>query len=241
MKFSVIPAIMGTKSDEAEVLSGCKWSEEGSYLGEVMKTQKFPILVKVLRGQYLNVGSPSSFGVNSSIVSYLLLHSAGNQLSIAAQCVKFKNQRQRVAPFGPTLAIPRDYHGHFEILSEDGRSVPSILSVETLLAKFPDSCLVREPIKAYRPGTSNNSPDFSSSPDGNGENFKISDKTTLLPTGEVLVLLGEVTVPSGRNKFSRYLRCFDSNGQLLFLNTTQKGKFSPIARNESISGVHTAK
>jgi len=236
---------MASRSDVSEVLSQCRWSEEGSYLGEVVKGSKFPVLVKVLRGQYQNLGQPS-FAPNPSLISYLLLVSAGRQLSIAAQCVKFKNQRSRVVPFGPTLAIPRDYQGHFEILSEDGKSAPSLLSVEMLLHKFPDSCLVREPIKAYRSAATNKPGSVTELMTGGIEgslshHFRISEKTILLGVGQVLILVGEVSVPSGKNKVGRFLQCFDSTGQTVYLSLSQKGKFSPLARHDSISGVHTTK
>lgn len=272
---------MGTRSDVAEVLSSCRWSEEGSYLGEILKSAATAsihstaahvdstsaptptpmcCIVKVLRGQYQNIGNPTFS--NPSLVSHLLLVSAGKQSSIAAQCVKFKTQGQRVAvPFGPTLAIPASFEGHFEILSEDGKSVPVICSVEGLARKFPDSCLVRESIKGYKADTPTAPPVTSRNvlaQQQAGKNdptsplpcltpevtpyYRISDKNRTVQCGEVLVLVGEVSVPSpSGKKVTRYLRCFDSKGQSVFLNTAQKGKFSPLARQESISGVHTTK
>jgi len=71
--------------------------------------------------------------------------------------------------------------------------------------------------------------------------YRISDKTKTLEPGEILVLVGEVCVPSGKSKVVRYLRCFDSKGETLYLNAAHKGKFSPLARQESISGVHTTR
>jgi len=140
---------MGSGRDVDDLLSQCRWAEEGSYLREVVKSPGFPAIVKVVRGQYQALGQPTFS--NPSLVSHLLLISLGNTLSVVAQCVKFKNGRQRVVPYGPTLAIPQDFHGHFEILSEDGKSVPVIQNVAALASTFPDSCLVREPIKAHKP------------------------------------------------------------------------------------------
>lgn len=243
----------------SDLLSSCRWAEEGSYLGEIAKSG-FPVVAKVSRGQYQNIGQPSFS--NPSLVSHVLLVSGGKKLSIAAQCVKFKNARQRVVPFGPTLSIPQDFIGHFEILSEDGRAVPCIQTVSALTRKFPDACLVRETLKAYKPdakstvvipplGGSHQYPTKLSTgdpPDSSVNNlhgliqpsYKISDKTRLIQPGEILVLVGEVSVPTGK-KVSRFLRCFDSKGQTVYLNSAQKGKFSPLARQDSISGVHTTK
>lgn len=257
--------VMASRTDVSDLLSKCRWSEEGSYLGEIAKSPGgFPVIAKVSRGQYQNIGQPSFS--NPSLVSHVLLVSAGKKLSIAAQCVKFKNARQRVVPFGPTLSIPQDFEGHFEILSEDGRAVPCIQTVSALTRKFPDACLVREALKAYKPDAKSavvqipsqkipshhlhnhlatskgESPDTSiSSLHGVIQpSYKISDKTRLIQPGEILVLVGEVSVPTGK-KVSRYLRCFDSKGQTVYLNSAQKGKFSPLARQDSISGVHTTK
>jgi len=252
---------MGSRTDIAELLSQCRWSEEGSYLGEISKSSGFPCVAKVSRGQYVGLGQPSFS--NPSLVSHVLLVSAGKQLSAVAQCVKFKNARQRVVPFGPTLVIPQDFEGHFEILNEDGKAVPCIESVEALARRFPDSCLVREPLKGYKPDVKSsplilNPLGNKKDPDGppvlvggggpgggggllNNTNYRISDKSRVVSPGEILVLVGEVSVPTGKNKVSKYLRCFDSKGQTVFLASNQKGKFSPLARQESISGVHTTK
>ncbi|CAL8100819.1 unnamed protein product [Orchesella dallaii] len=246
---------MANRTDVSDLLSSCRWSDEGSYLGEIAKSG-FPIVAKVSRGQYQNIGQPSFS--NPSLVSHVLLVSAGKKLSVCAQCVKFKNARQRVVPFGPTLSIPQDFEGHFEILSEDGRAVPCIQTVSALTRKFPDACLVRETLKAYKPDAKSAvviPPQITNHPTKHGgeppdsmnklqgliqPSYKISDKTRLIQPGEILVLVGEVSVPTGK-KVSRYLRCFDSKGQTVYLNSAQKGKFSPLARQDSISGVHTTK
>ena len=45
---------------------------------------------------------------------------------------------------GPKLAIPINYDGYFEILSEDGRAVKCIENVPELARGFPDSVHVRK-------------------------------------------------------------------------------------------------
>lgn len=36
-----------------------------------------------------------------------------------------------------------------------------------------------------------------------------------------------------------FLRCFDSEGSSVYLKLTAKGRFSPVARPDALSGVHT--
>lgn len=47
--------------------------------------------------------------------------------------------------------------------------------------------------------------------------------------------------PSSGQTVSKFLRCFDVNGESIYFNLEQKGKFSPVAGEENISGVHTIK
>lgn len=70
----------------------------------------------------------------------------------------------------------------------------------------------------------------------------------MLNRGETLVLVSEVsgshfqkckTPSSGQN--NKFLRCFDVNGESVYLGLEQSGKFSPVAGQENISGVHTIK
>jgi len=50
--------------------------------------------------------------------------------------------------------------------------------------------------------------------------------------------VGEVTRPRGRGP-SRFLRCFDSSGENVYLPLEQKVRFSAVAKEENISGVHS--
>lgn len=206
-------------------LSSVKWEEEDCYLFDF--TQKFtlPQVAKITKGQYLNLGVPSL--ANPSLNQMVLLAQTAKRLKVAAQCVKFKDG-SRVVPVGTKLAIPDTYEGWFEILSEDGRAVRCIESVAELLRRFPETCLVRENIKAHLAKTDNAE--------------IISDKTRVINAGETLVLVSEVHVTPVRSKSSgRYLRCFTIKGETIFLSADQKGKFSPIAGEDNISGVHTIK
>ena len=68
----------------------------------------------------------------------------------------------------------------------------------------------------------------------------MQDKSRLICAGEVLILVGEVLGVKGKQQI-RFLRCFDQAGENVYLPYDQKGKFSAIAKEENISGVHNIK
>jgi len=209
-------------SDVANVLSTARWSEDAFYLKEFVHKFKLPQIGKVVKGQYQSLGSStlSSPSLNSNV----LLASGGKRQFVIAQSVKFKDGKPgKVVPVGTKLAIPDSYEGYFEILSEDGRSVKCIESVAELARRFPDSVLVRENCKAFV----SKSDDIET----------IQDKSRIILSGEVLILVGEVLGVRGKTQ-TRFLRCFDKDGENVYLPYEQKGKFSAIAKEENISGVH---
>jgi len=210
-------------TDVNGVLATARWSEDGYYLKEFIHKYKLPQIGKVVKGQYLNLGvsTLSSPSLNSNV----LVASAGRKTRVIAQCVKFKDGK-KVIPVGPKLAIPESYEGFFEILSEDGRCVRCIENVSELARRFPDSVLVRENIKAFV----SKSDDIET----------IQDKSRIIQNGEVLILVGEVLGVKGKSQ-TRFLRCFDKEGENIYLPYDQKGKFSAIAKEENISGVHNIK
>lgn len=209
----------------AAVNATVKWEDEDFYLQDFTQRFTLPQIAKITKGEYLSLGVPSL--TNPSLSQIVILTHAGKRLKVAAQCVKFKDG-SKVVPVGTKLAIPDNYEGWFEILSEDGRAVRCIESVAELLKKFPETCLVRENIKAYLAKTD--------------DMEIISDKTRTVAAGETLVLVSEVHVTPVRSKSSgRYLRCFTTKGETVFLSFEQKGKFSPVAGEDNISGVHTIK
>jgi hypothetical protein len=157
---------------------------------------------------------------NPSLQSTFLIVGTGKKKRIVGQSVKFKDNHKVVA-VGPKLAVPSGFDGFFEILSEDGRSVRCIESVSELVRRFPDSVLVRENVKAF----------VSKSDDVQ----TIQEKSRIVETGETLILVGEVGSPG-----SKFLRCLDKNGENIYLPGELKGKFSAIAKEDNISGVHTA-
>ena len=69
---------------------------------------------------------------------------------------------------------------------------------------------------------------------------KLYDPMCSIFSGETLLLVGEVMGVKSRGvRPSRFLRCFDKNGENVYLPFELKGKFSAIAKEDNISGVHT--
>ncbi|XP_022244493.1 uncharacterized protein LOC111086339 [Limulus polyphemus] len=212
-------------SDASAVLSVIKWGNEGHYLKEFTQKFSLPQVAKIIKGQYQNVGVPTL--TCPSLNQLVYIASSGQKVRVEAQCVKFKDNHG-VVTLGPKLAIPDSYDGWFEILSEDGRAVRCLESVAELTRVFPKTCLVRESVKAYL--SRSEDPDI------------ISDKTRTVAEGATLVLINELLMPLPRGKGSgRFLCCFTSRGETIYLGLEQKGKFSPIAGGENISGVHSIK
>lgn len=209
-------------NDANSLVSSASWSEESLYLKEFIHKTKLPRLVRIVKGQYLSLGVPSLS--NPSPHQTVLLVNLGKRKRLLAHCVKFKDNR-KISTVGQKLAIPATYDGFFEILSEDGRSVKCIESVAELCKRFPDSVLVRENIRAF----------VSKSDDVD----TIKDKSRVIAEGESLILVGEVLGVKGKSH-NRFLRCFDCNGENVYLPFDLKGKFSAIAKEDNISGVHTA-
>lgn len=222
---------MTSTNDGSTLLTLTKWADDGHYLRDFLQKYQLPQVARIIKGQYLTLGVPSL--PNPSLNQLVFLCSTGKRLKVAAQCVKFKEGNKKVVPIGPKLAIPENYEGWFEILSEEGRAVRCIESVMELARRFPDSCLVRESIKAYV---------------AKGDDIEtITDKVRTVAAGETLVLISEVLGTSANPKpdksraTGRFLRCFDSRGENVYLSFEQRGKFSIIAKEDNISGVHSIK
>ncbi|GAB6029427.1 hypothetical protein CHUAL_005186 [Chamberlinius hualienensis] len=238
-----IPQALSPLSDGgASLLNMIKWSDESQYLKEFLqKHQTLPQVARIIKGQYLTLGVSNSLSSSSSLHQTIFLCSKAKRLKVAAQCVKFK-EGKKVVPVGPRLAIPDNYEGWFEILSEEGKAVRCIESVAELARRFPDSCLVRENVKAYV---------------AKGDELEIiTDRVRTISAGETLVLLSEVLGTNaisadknsnnvdhrnGANNKGRFLRCFDTKGENVYLSFDQRGKFSLVAKEDNISGVHSIK
>ncbi|GFS92106.1 CABIT domain-containing protein [Nephila pilipes] len=206
-------------------LAAVQWGHEGRPLREFAAKTSLPLPVKIIKGQHQNLGVPSLPSPN--LCQFVLVASAGKHLKVIAQCVKVKDGR-RMAPLGPRLALPHDYEGWFEILSEEGRAVRCIESVAELARRKPRSCLVRDTIKVHLPR-----PDDLDS---------VWEKTRIMSPGEVLTV-GEIVsgVSRGNRGSGKYLGCVTSFGDTVYLPLELRGRFSTIAGEDNISGVHTVK
>ncbi|CAH4032278.1 unnamed protein product [Pieris brassicae] len=208
-------------TDGQVVVAASRWSDEGHYLREFAVKNRLPNVAKIIKGQYGGLGVPTL--PSPGLQSTALIISAGKRRKIIAQAIKLKDGRRMVS-VGPRIAIPDSYKGYFELLSEEGRAVRCIESVAELARrKLDDGCLVREAIRVICAKV-----DL----DGN----ITADGARNLPFGEVLMPKGETFL--GKNK---YLKCTDTKGDIVLLSLDQRGKFSAIAKEDNISGVHTAK
>lgn len=222
-------------SDGAILLTTARWGSASSnsedcppqvYLHEVVKSGELPQLVRIVKGSYLGLGAPSL--PNPSLASTVLIASAGPSTRLAVQCLKFKDNHKTVN-VGPKLAIPETFDGYFEILNEDGRAVRCIESVAELARKSPDSCLLRQNVKAIWIPASELNPDAVVL---HAERSSASSRT--LTSGELLVLVGEVSSPTAQSGSAagRYLRCLDSRGDHIFLPMDLRAKFSAVAKED---------
>uniref|UniRef100_A0A1B6DUN9 CABIT domain-containing protein n=2 Tax=Clastoptera arizonana TaxID=38151 RepID=A0A1B6DUN9_9HEMI len=210
-------------TDGQIVVAAARWAEEGHYMREFISKHRLPAVVKIIKGQYGGLGVPTL--PNPGLQSTALLVSAGRRHKIVAQAVKMKEGR-RIVGVGPRIAIPDTYQGYFELLSEEGRAVRCIESVlELARRRLEAGCLVREPIR--------------------GIVARLDSEGSITADGARTVALGETLFPSGEvqlgNSKGRYLRCLDSRGDTVLLSMDQRGRFSAIAKEDNISGVHTAK
>ena len=211
-------------TDGQIVVAAARWADEGHYLREFVAKHKLPAVVKIIKGQYGGLGVPTL--PSPGLQSTALIVSAGRRHKIAAQAVKLKEGR-RVAAVGPRLAIPDTYPGYFELLSEEGRAVRCIEGVAELARRRLDAgCLVRDPIRAI----------VARYDDDGGIT---ADGARTVAAGETLVPTGEVQLGGGTK--GRYLLCQDSRGDTVLLGMDQRGRFSALAREDNISGVHTAR
>lgn len=209
-------------TDGQIVGAAARWADEATYLRDFVAKHRLPAVIKITKGQYGGFGVPTLPA--PSLQSTALLVSAGRRRKIVAQAVKIKEGR-RVVGVGPRLAIPDSYAGYFEILSEEGRAVRGIESVGELARRCPEEgALVREPVRG-----------LACRLDEAG--LVVPEGSRTLGPGETLAVMSELSMP-GRGRF---LRCVDCRGESLLLPMEQRARFSALAREDNISGVHTAR
>jgi hypothetical protein len=199
------------------------WVGQSVLLKDFKNNYSTPNIVKVVQGEYMNIGANISGGEHKE--SEILLHSIQNTSKILALNMRLTEGR-RVEQTSQKLSIPMTYEGWFEVLSEDGRVIRAIECIKDLARIFPHTCLVREDIKAYL----------------SKENGEICmDRCRIVQAGERLTLFGIISATHQGSKEVRFLRCLDLRGASAYFTFDQKGLFSPVAGKGNISGVHTIK
>lgn len=212
-----------TTTDGQTVVAAARWTEEGQYLREFVAKHRLPALVKIIKGQYGGIGVPSL--PSPCLQTTAMLMSAGRRSKILAQAIKIKEGRRMVG-VGPKFVIPESYQGYFELLSEDGRGMRCLESVAELAhRKTETGCLVRDSIRGIVGRYDNNG-------------TLTADGARIVNAGETLYPEAEVQLGNSKSKF---LRCLDSVGDIVLLGLDQRGRFSTLAKEDNISGAHTAK
>uniref|UniRef100_T1KSA8 CABIT domain-containing protein n=1 Tax=Tetranychus urticae TaxID=32264 RepID=T1KSA8_TETUR len=297
---------MVTNTEANSYVSSVEWAEEGVQLKDFARKYKLPSVGRVIKGHYEGIGVPSLSCPSSRQTAFWL--NGGQVIKVAAQCVKFKESRgyhgsiaSRPVPFGPRLAIPDNYDGFFEILSEEGRSVRCIESVNELVKRSPSSVLIRESIKVYLPKGDNENvvsdksrslaigevnKSFSSSPidplstapttsspcdnqvnTNSDSSVSTSESTSSSessssspspisstcssttesssfgvklssPASPTHCQPGTIITTTSSSSQTKYIKGYTGKGDIVYLPIEGKGRFSPIAKEDSISGVH---
>ena len=136
-------------------------------------------------------------------------------ISMAGQ-LNFSSQR---------FSVPLGYTGWLEILSEDGKTVSPIKTIDKIAECAPDKFLVRSKVKVFL-STDSGEPDY--------------DKTKIVEKGEVMAIVGKLSITHGwRRQKKQVLHCLDSHGKNIYFDFRTSGQFSPIAGRTNISGVHS--
>ena len=206
---------------EASLDGQIEWTNAPVHLKDFQEHYGVPNLAKVVKGQYRDVG------VAKSVQSELYVHAVETSQKVLAEGVKVKEGKKVVVSANQKYSLPLSYQGWFELLSQDGKAVKAITSVQELTRAFPAACIVRENIKVFIPRET-------------GE--LALDKFRTLVGGEQIKLAGEIWVTANTNKGlvkRRLLQCMDNKGDNVYLGMEQKGLFSPIAGQTNISGVHS--
>lgn len=203
------------------------WDSQALTLRDVLMQVDVPTLGKIVKGQFMNLGvSKIPF---RSLQQEVLIHSIKTNIKVlshSVQRIDGRDGRVRLQPLEQRLSIPITYQGWFELLSEDGRSARPIDSVLTLAKVKPNRCLVRQNIKAFMAGE-----------DGQ----MTYDKSKIVPAGESLTLMGDITVKAPTGERRKVLKCRDSKNVILFFDHEQRGLFTLIAGSQDVAGVMTIK
>ncbi len=200
-----------------------KFGDTAVHLKDFASKHPLPNVIKITKGQYRNIG------VAKSVYNELYIHSIRTSKKVLTEGIRIKDGRRSIQTIDQKFSLPLSYQGWFELLSEDGKPIKAILSVQELVKVFPNKCLVRENIKGFLPKD-------------NGE--LAVEKARVVHTGEQLTLVGEVTAPfqTPKGMFKKkILKCMDLKEEPVFFLYEQRGLFSPIAGTGNISGVHNIK
>lgn len=131
-----------------------EWDGNSAPLKDFCQGRSLPCMGKVVKGHYMSVGV-AKFSLQK-LHQEVYVHSSKMGIKVLAHSVRrveLPSRRglpfsgARLVPLEQRLAIPINYQGWFELVSEDGKCAKPISSVHELARTFPEHCLVRENVK----------------------------------------------------------------------------------------------
>lgn len=199
-----------------------------AYLRDFSKTE-LPAIAKIVKGQHQNLGVPTLS--NPSLQSTALFLNAGKKYQILAQPIKIKEGRKptNVGEYRTEVSSRQPHHVSNPTICSIV-SGPKILIPETYLGYFE---LLSEDGRSTR--CIENVLDLSRKPNFRvlvRETFRCNHLNRTIHAGEILTTMYEN---------GKYLKCKTLKEEIINLPLEAKAKFSPIAKEDSISGVHTVK
>ncbi|XP_067945843.1 uncharacterized protein [Watersipora subatra] len=181
--------------------------------------QEMPCIVRI-RDNPFSSHLPDKF-----VREDLLLHSVVTHRKVVCQCVDFIGKDGQLNFSSQRFSVPLAYTGWLEILSEDGKTVSPVKTIERISEMAVDKFLIRSKIKAFL----------------SNENGKLDiDKTVIVEKGEVMTIVGRLSITHGwRRQKKQIIHCLNFSGQHIYFDIKATGQFSPIASPTSIAGVHS--
>lgn len=118
--------VQGTPAFASQLLPLISWSAQSTPLKDFSDKHPVPNIVKVTKGQYRNVGA------SKSVHNTLYLHTVTTSKKVVVEGVKIKEGKKAVVIDHKKYAVPLTYQGWFEVLSEDGKAIRPIGTVQDL-------------------------------------------------------------------------------------------------------------
>ncbi|KAJ8673737.1 hypothetical protein QAD02_004999 [Eretmocerus hayati] len=258
-------------TDGQIVVAAARWADEATYLRDFVAKNRLPAVIKITKGQYGGLGVPTLPAPSLQSTALLISAGRRRKIVAQAVKIKEGRRVVGVGPriaipdsyvgyFEILSEEGRAVRG-IESVAELARRCPE----EGALVREPvrglgcklDDTSCHSPTHHSSPNhhhhlhhhnntgttlsnSSTNSSSTNSSNSSSGGNMLVvvPEGSRNLNPGDTIAVLGEVQLP-GRGRF---LRCVDCrSGEHVLLPMEARARFSALAREDNISGVHTAR